>query len=146
MWSQTFLLVSGGTRASSLDTYLYIYILQHKCLRAQKVLLEFIILWCIQYIYQYLRRTHRNHLPLAGVAHTQTSVLTGGAKQAAVSVPADAVDQVWMVVHGDEGLACAHVPDYDQVITACRESRRWTSACTHTHTHSVKRPERFEGD
>lgn len=61
---------------------------------------------------------HRNHLPLAGVADTQTSVLTGGAEQAAVSVPADAVDEVWVVVHGDEGLTCPHVPDDYQVITA----------------------------
>lgn len=76
--------------------------------------------------------THRNHLPLAGVADTQTSVLTGGAKQAAISVPADAVDEVWVVVHGDQGLACPHVPDYNQVITAWRKSKRWTSEYAHT--------------
>lgn len=62
--------------------------------------------------------THRNHLPLAGVADTQTSVLTGGAKQATVSVPADAVDEVWVVVHGEEGLSSPHIPDDYQVITA----------------------------
>lgn len=62
--------------------------------------------------------THRNHLPLAGVADAQTSVFTSGAKQAAVSVPADAVDEVWVVVHGQEGLASPHVPDDYQVITA----------------------------
>lgn len=28
-----------------------------------------------------------------------------------------------MVVHGDEGLARPHVPDYDQIITAWRERR-----------------------
>lgn len=57
--------------------------------------------------------THRNHLPLAGVAHTKTPVLAGGAKQAAVSVPADTVDEVWVVVHGDQRLPSSHVPDYD---------------------------------
>lgn len=62
--------------------------------------------------------THRNHLPLTWVTDTQTSVFTGGAKQAAVSVPADAVDEVWVVVHGNEGLASPHVPDDYQVITA----------------------------
>lgn len=71
--------------------------------------------------------THRHHLPLAGVADAQTSVFAGGAKQAAVSVPADAVDEVWVVVHGDEGLACAHVPDYDQVVAAWRRTKRQTS-------------------
>lgn len=65
--------------------------------------------------------THRHHLPLAGVAHAQTAVLAGGAEQAAVPVPADAVDEVRVVVHGDEGLARPHVPDYDQVVTAWRE-------------------------
>lgn len=69
-------------------------------------------------IEQYCTLTHRHHLPLAGVADTQTSVLTGGAKQAAVSVPANAVDEVWVVVHRDEGLACAHVPDDYEVVTA----------------------------
>lgn len=67
--------------------------------------------------------THRNHLPFAGVAHTQTSVLAGGAKQAAVSVPADAVDEVWVVVHGEQRLPRSHVPDYHQVITAWRRKR-----------------------
>lgn len=57
--------------------------------------------------------THRNHLSLARVAHTQTSVLAGGAKQAAVSVPADAVDEVWVVVHGEQRFPRSHVPDYD---------------------------------
>lgn len=68
-------------------------------------------------------QTHRHHLPLAGVAHAQTSVLAGGAEQAAVPVPADAVDEVRVVVHGDEGLARPHVPDYNQIITAWKE--RW---------------------
>lgn len=35
-----------------------------------------------------------------------------------------------MVVHGDEGLACSHVPDNDQVITAWRKRR--LSEYTHT--------------
>ncbi len=74
-------------------------------------------------IHQFVLFTHRNHFPLAGVADAQTSVLAGGAKQAAVSVPADAVDEVWMVVHGDEGLTRSHVPDYNQVITAWREAK-----------------------
>lgn len=64
--------------------------------------------------------THRHHLSLAGVADTQTSVLTGGTKQAAVSVPTDAVDEVWVVVHGDDGFTCPHVPDNYQVVTAWR--------------------------
>lgn len=67
--------------------------------------------------------THRHHLPLAGVAHAQPPVLAGGAEQAAVPVPADAVDEVRVVVHGDEGLARPHVPDYNQIITAWGE--RW---------------------
>lgn len=62
--------------------------------------------------------SHRNHLPLAGIADPQTPVLTGGAKQASIMVPADAVDEVWVVVHGDEGLASPHVPDDNEVITA----------------------------
>lgn len=62
--------------------------------------------------------THRHHLSFAGVTDTQTSVLTGGAKQTAISVPADAVDEVWVVVHRDEGLTCPHVPDDNQVVTA----------------------------
>lgn len=69
-------------------------------------------------------QTHRHHLPLAGIAHAQAAVLAGGAEQAAVSVPADAVDEVRVVVHGDEGLTCAHVPDDDQIITAWRERGR----------------------
>lgn len=64
--------------------------------------------------------THRNHLPFAGVTHTQTPVLAGGAKQAAVSVPADAVDEVRVVVHGEQRLPRSHVPDDDQVIAAWR--------------------------
>ena len=62
--------------------------------------------------------THRDHLSLAGVTYTEASVFTGGAEQAAVTVPADVVDEVWVVVHGDERLASSHVPDYYQVITA----------------------------
>jgi len=69
-------------------------------------------------IFQYFLCTHCHHFPLAGVTDTQTSILRSGAKQAAISVPADAVDEVWMVVHGDEGFTCPHIPDDYQVITA----------------------------
>lgn len=62
--------------------------------------------------------TYSNHFPFAGVTHTQTSVFASGAEQAAVSVPADAVDEVRVVVHGEQGLPRAHVPDDDQVIAA----------------------------
>ena len=64
------------------------------------------------------QRTHRDHLSLAGVADPQPAVLAGGAEQAAVAVPADVVDEVRVVVHGDQGLPSAHVPDYNQIITA----------------------------
>lgn len=89
-------------------------------------------LWrqCIRCIHWYFLLTDRNHLPLARVADAQTSVLAGGAKQAAVSVPADAVDEVRVVVHGDEGLARPHVPDYNQVITAWGEQRRFICSQT----------------
>lgn len=79
--------------------------------------------------------TYRNHLPFAGVAHTQTSVLAGGAKQTAVPVPADAVDEVRVVVHGEQRLPRSHVPDYDQVITAWRRKRR---ASGRRQTEAVK--------
>lgn len=34
-------------------------------------------------------------------------------------VPADVVDEVWVIFHRDQRLSDAHVPDYDQIITAC---------------------------
>lgn len=85
---------------------------------------------CVEFVCSFLF-THCNHLPLAGVTDTQTSVLTGGAKQATVSVPADAVDEVWVVVHGEEGLTSPHIPDDYQVITAwCGQEKIWTSQCS----------------
>lgn len=63
--------------------------------------------------------TDRYDLLLAGVTHSQAAVLAGGAEETAVVVPAHAVEEVRVVVHGDQGLTRTHVPDDDQVITAC---------------------------
>ena len=124
MGGQTFLSVGGGTRMTT-GTSLFQFSLRHFECRNKGISFAMHFPSAglmfkgsggdLRSNYEF---THRHHLPLAGVAHTQASVLTGGAEQAAVSVPADAVDEVRVVVHGDEGLACAHVPDYNQVVTA----------------------------
>lgn len=77
------------------------------------IILSVIFLFCFVCFF-----THRNHFSLPWITDPQSSVLTGGAEQAAITVPADAVDEVWMVVHGNKGLACSHIPDDYEVITA----------------------------
>lgn len=104
MWSQTFLLAGRRTRLRTEDELRFVYNFYLGVTRSLSLMHPVF--------------THRHHLPLAGVADTQTSILTGGAKQAAVAVPADAVNEVWVVVHGDERFSCSHVPDDDQVIAA----------------------------
>lgn len=61
--------------------------------------------------------TYGNDLLLARVDDAHFLVLAGGADEAAVAVPADAVDDVWVhLIQGDERLTRAHVPDHDHVI------------------------------
>lgn len=70
------------------------------------------IIWVFLY-------THSHHLSLARVTNTKTPIFASCAKQASVVIPADVVDEVWVIFHCDQWLSGAHIPDYDQVITAC---------------------------
>lgn len=67
----------------------------------------------------FLLYTYSHHLSLAGITDTKTPIFASCAKQASVVVPADVIDEVWVIFHCDQWLARAHVPDYNQIITAC---------------------------
>lgn len=43
--------------------------------------------------------THSDYLSLAGVTNTKAAVFASCAKQASVVVPADVVDEVWVIFH-----------------------------------------------
>lgn len=64
--------------------------------------------------------TYSDDRPTAGVDDTYGLVLAGGADEAAVAIPGRAVDEVGVeILQGDHGLAGAHVPDDDLVVTTC---------------------------
>lgn len=63
--------------------------------------------------------TNCSDLGLAWVNDAHFLVLACGADEAAIVVPADAEDHVWVqVIQGDESLTSAHVPDQNHVITS----------------------------
>lgn len=62
--------------------------------------------------------SYSNNFLLAGVNNTDRLVLAGSADETAIAIPANAVNHVGMhVIQSDHGLACAHVPDDDHVVT-----------------------------
>lgn len=62
--------------------------------------------------------TYRDNLFFAGVDDADLLVLAGGAEQAAVAAPADTKDNIGVhVLQVDHGLARAHIPDDDLVVT-----------------------------
>lgn len=63
--------------------------------------------------------THGHDLPFTGVDDADLLVLAGGTQQAAIAAPADTKDDIRVhVLQADHGLARAHIPDEDLVVTA----------------------------
>lgn len=69
-----------------------------------------------------MKSSYSNNLLLTGVDDTDGLVLAGSADEAAVTVPGHVVNDIRMhVLQGDHGLACAHVPDDDLVVTTWQQ-------------------------
>lgn len=63
--------------------------------------------------------TNCSDLGLAWVNDAHFLVLAGGTDEAAIAVPAHTEDHVWVhVIQCDEGLASAHIPDQNHIITS----------------------------
>lgn len=62
--------------------------------------------------------THGHNLPFTRVDDADLLVLAGGTQQTAIAAPADTKDDIRVhVLQADHGLARAHIPDDDLVVT-----------------------------
>lgn len=66
--------------------------------------------------------TYRNHLPSTRVDDAHTLVLAGRTEEAAITVPADIINEVWMqIIKTVKFFSCAHIPHYHHIITAWKD-------------------------